>query len=94
MRFFRASSQVYEAVRLGLDTLYGHPFRSDPANPDLITTESCMVPAATAPRDDKGRCLIGVSDEDADRPEVAGKIIQLTTAGIVEEIDQSEFNPV
>ena len=94
MRFFRATPEVYEAVRLELDALYGHPFFSDPENPELATTETCMTPADSAPRDDKGRCLLAVSDEDCARPEVAAKITQLTTAGLVEEIDQSQFNPV
>ena len=93
MRFFRASSETYEAVRLGLDALYGHPFRSDQENPDLITTESCMVPAAAAPKDAQGRCLLAVSEEDAARPEVAAQITQLTTAGLVEEIDHFAFSP-
>lgn len=94
MRFFRASLEIYEAVRLGLDALYGHPFRSDPENPDLITTESCMTPAGAAAKDAQGRCLLAVSEEDAARPEVATQITQLTTAGLVEEIDESDFHPV
>ena len=94
MRFFRASSEIYEAVRLGLDALYGHPFRSDPENPDLITTESCMTPAEFALKDAQGRCLISVSDEDAARPEVAAKITELTAANLAEEIASSQFNPV
>lgn len=94
MRYFRSSSQVYEAVRLGLDALYGHPFRSDPENPDLITTESCMTPAEFAQKDAQGRCLIPVSDEDSARPEIAAKITELTAAKLAEEIDQSQFNPV
>lgn len=91
MRFFRASSDTYEAVRLGLDALYGHPFRSDAENPDLITTESCMVPADAAPKDAQGRCLIAVTEEDAARPEVAAQIKQLTEAALVEEIEESSF---
>ena len=94
MRYFRASSETYEAVRLGLDALYGHPFRSDPKNPDLITTESCMTPAGAAPKDAQGRCLLAVSQEDAARPEVAAKITELTASKLAEEIDQSQFNPV
>lgn len=93
MRYFRASSKTYEAVRLGLDALYGHPFRSDANNPDLITTESCMVPADAAAKDAQGRCLLAVSEEDAARPEVATQITQLTTAGLVEEISQEDFQP-
>jgi hypothetical protein len=94
MRFFRASSETYEAARLGLDAIYGHPFRSDPQNPDLITTESCMTPAEFAPKDAQGRCLIAVSEEDAARPEVEAKIAELTAANLAEEIAESQFKPV
>lgn len=94
MRYFRASAAIYEAVRKDLDGLYGHPFRSDAEHPEEVTTESCMVPVAMAPRDVNGLCLVAVSEEDAARPEVAARIEDLKGRGLVEEVGEGDFVPV
>jgi hypothetical protein len=82
--FFRISDDaVYEQVRLGLDAAWGH-----------VPPETCVDPAAVAPRDSQGRILLAVRPEFVAFDAVAAMLPQLLASGVVEEIDASEYQPV
>lgn len=81
-RFFRATTAVYESVRLQLDAAWGH-------GPGTGTI-TCIEPAATAPRDFAGRCLLAVKTEFCHYELVAALLPQLLSGG-VEEISESQY---
>lgn len=81
-RYFRATEQVYEQVRLTLDAAWGHP------GPVAVT---CFEPAATAPRDSKGRVLLAVNEEFCSWEAVAAVLPGLLASGEVEEIDETTY---
>jgi hypothetical protein len=81
--YFRISDDaVYEQVRLGLDAAWGH-----------VPPETCVDPAAVAPRDSQGRILLAVRPEFVAFDAVAAMLPQLLASGAVEEIDASEYVP-
>lgn len=85
MRFFRtADDAVYEQTRLGLDAAWGHP------TPDG-KTQTCIEPAATAPRDQQGRIVLAVNDEFCAYEAVAAVLPSLLASGAVEEISEGEY---
>lgn len=81
-RFFRASAEVYEAVRLQLDAAFGYP--------DGVTS-TVWEPAATAQRDSLGRCLLALRAESCYRPQFASVLPSLIAGGAVEEITEDEY---
>jgi hypothetical protein len=83
-RYFRITSDaMYEQVRLSLDAAWGH-----------VPPETCVDPAAVAPRDSQGRILLAVRPEFLAFAAVAEMLPQLLASGAVEEIDASEYQPV
>ena len=81
-RFFSVSPAVYEQVRAGLDSQWGHPNgRAD----------TCMVPAAQAVAAGGGNVVACVLREQCEWPEVAAAIAQLTAAGLATEITAEEY---
>jgi len=84
MRYFRtASDELYEGIRLQLDAAWGNP--SDKG------TETCIEPAATAPRDSQGRIVLAVDDSFAEYDAVAGVLPGLLEDGAVEEVTAAEY---
>jgi hypothetical protein len=81
-RFFRASESVYEQVRLTLDAAWGNP------GDNAIT---CFEPAATAPRDSRGRVLLAVRSDFCEYDAVAAMLPDLLANGAVEEISGEEY---
>jgi len=82
MRFFRAPSSLYEAIRSQLDAAYPVP-----------QGETTIEPAATAPKDDEGRCYVAVRDEHcAVEPWLSG-IQQALQAG-AEEVTEADYQAV
>lgn len=81
-RFFRSDETTYEAVRLSLDSQWGHPS-------NIATT--CFEPAATAPKDSRGRVLLAVLPQFCELAAVAEALPQLLASGAVEEISQAEY---
>jgi hypothetical protein len=80
-RFFRTSDDaVYEQVRLGLDAAWGH-----------VPPETCVDPAADAPRDSQGRILLAVRPEFVAFDAVAAMLPDLLSSGAVEEIDEATY---
>jgi hypothetical protein len=88
MRFFRTSDPaLYESVRSQLDSAWGHPTADG-------TTRTCIDPAVEAPRDSAGRILLAVNDEFATWPPASELLPQFLESGVVEEIAESEYQPV
>ena len=82
-RYFRtADADLYESIRLQLDAAWGHPNAS---------TQTCIDPAAVAPRDGQGRILLAVNAEFAGFPVAADLLPQLLASGAVEEITEAEY---
>jgi hypothetical protein len=86
MRYFRCNSgdNVYEDARLGLDQAWGHPNAE-------TRTQTCIEPAATAPRDSQGRIVLAVNDEFCTYSVAAELLPQLLASGAVEEITEAEY---
>jgi hypothetical protein len=83
MRYFRATETVYEQARAALDAAWGLP--------NALGTQTCIEPAATAPRDAQGRVLLAVHDEFCVLPAAAEMLPQLLASGAVEEITAAEY---
>jgi len=81
-RFFRSSAAVYEAMRTQLDAAFGYP--------DGVT-ETVWQPAASAVKDNQGRCLLAVHATSCERPAVAAVLPDLLASGQVEEIDAATY---
>jgi hypothetical protein len=79
--FFRiADDFMYEQVRLGLDAAWGH-----------VPPETCVDPAAVAPRDSQGRILLAVRPEFVAFDAVAAMLPDLLASGAVVEIDEATY---
>lgn len=88
LRYFRtADAALYESIRLQLDAAWGHPNAE-------TKTETCIDPAAVAPRDSHGRILLAVRPEFCAFPAVAALLPQLLSSGAVQEIDAADYRPV
>jgi hypothetical protein len=84
MRYFRATSAVYEQARAALDVAWGHPTADG-------RTLTCIQPAATAPRDAQGRVLLAVDDSFCAYTVAVDLLPQLLAIGAVEEIDAATY---
>jgi hypothetical protein len=84
VRFFRCDGgdDVYEQTRLSLDAAWGHP------NAGIVT---CIDPANVAPRDQKGRILLGVNDEFCGWQPASAMLAQLLASGAVTEITAGQY---
>lgn len=76
LRCFRATDAVYEQARSSIDAAMGYP---------SADTDTIWTPAATAPRDAEGRCLLALWSELADLGPVSAGL-----AGL-EEITEGEY---
>ncbi len=84
MRFFAtADISLYEQTRLGLDAAWGLP--------NDRGTETCINPAAVAPRDEAGRVLLAVAEEWCEWEPAATILPQLLASGDVVEIDAGSY---
>ena len=82
MRFFRASSSLYEAIRSQLDAAYQVP-----------AGETSITPADQAPIDDEGRCYVAVREEHCEQePWLSG--IQQAIAMGAEEVTGEQYQAV
>lgn len=80
-RYFRcASDEVYEQARLTLDAAWG-----------IQPPQTCIEPAATAPRDADGRIVLAVNEEFCGYPAAAEMLPKLLASGVVDEIDEATF---
>ena len=84
LRFFRIPSEAaYEAIRLELDAEWGHG--------PSTGTDTCVDPAAVAPRDEQGRVLLAVDERFLAYDAVAARLPGLLTAGVVEEVSEAVY---
>lgn len=85
MRFFRAASDAaYEQARGMLDSAWGLP--------NALGTQTCIEPAATAPRDANGKVLLAVADEWCNWPPADILLPQMIASGAAAEIGEAEYN--
>jgi hypothetical protein len=82
-RFFRATVDAYETVRMTLDAHWGHGSGKG--------TVTCFEPAVTAPRDSSGLVLLAVMPEFCEYPFASELLLQILASGMVEEIDESAY---
>jgi hypothetical protein len=86
MRYFRcdAGDEAYEQARLALDAAWGHP------NADT-NTQTCIDPAAVAPRDLAGRIVLAVNDEFCAYPAAAEMLSLMLGSGAAIEISEADY---
>ena len=84
--YFRcdAGDQAYEQARLALDAAWGHP------NADT-KTQTCIDPAAVAPRDSEGRIVLAVNDEFCAYPAAAEMLSLMLGSGAAIEISGADY---
>jgi hypothetical protein len=82
-RYYRiTSNENYEQTRLALDAAFGHPH---------VRAETCIDPAAVAPRDTQGNILLAVREEWLSWDAVATMLPQLLASGVVSEITEQDY---
>lgn len=80
-RFFRASPEVYEAIRLQLDTVWGHGPGTG--------TETCYSPTATL--DHAGMAVLAVRCEFCEYSVAKEMIASLLGGSVIEELDRQTY---
>jgi hypothetical protein len=86
MRIFRTTPQAYEAIRAQIDAAFGYPYFSDPENPTVATTETCMPPVESAITDTDGNCYITLADEHSTLPQIAPALAALIADKTIIEV--------
>lgn len=82
-RFFRSDEATYEDIRQTLDQAWGLPNERG--------TQTCIEPAATAPRDGQGRMLLAVNASFAEFTVAVDVLPDLLANGDVTEITEAEY---
>lgn len=87
IRYFRSTDAVLEQVRLSLDSAWGFP--------DAGTkTSTALDPASTSPHDEQGRVYVVVSAAYCEYIMPSQMLPELLASGVVEEIDNAEYERV
>lgn len=81
-RFFKASSEVYDAMRSQIDAAWGYP---------TIHTQTCIPSAADQHKATDGDCVLGVKAEWCEWEPVATLLPQMLSSSQIEEISESEY---
>jgi hypothetical protein len=86
MRFFRclADDSAYEQARAAMDAAWGHPNAE-------TKTQTCIDPAAVAPRDAEGRIVLAVNDEFVEYPAASQMLGYMLGIGAAVEITAAEY---
>ena len=74
---------MYEAVRLELDTAWGH-------GPGTGTL-TCYTPVAEVPKNSNGTAVLALRSEFCEYPVARELLPQLLASGAVEEIDEAAY---
>lgn len=82
-RFFRSNENIYEAIRLQLDSIWGHGPGTG--------TDTCYEPAITAPRDNNGLLLLAVHEDFCEYEAVANILPNLLATRQIEEITEQDY---
>lgn len=84
MRYFRATEDTYEQIRMALDDAWRLPDQA-------TATATCLPPAEQATKDTQGRCVVAVPEVFCSFP-VAGDLLpDLLASGAVEEITEEVY---
>jgi hypothetical protein len=85
MKYFRcnAGDAAYEQARAALDAAWGKP--------NAQGSQTCIEPAATAPRDTSNRIVLSVHDEFCTYTVAVDLLPQLMASGAVSEIDEATY---
>ena len=86
MRYFRceAGDEVYEQARLALDAAWSHPNAE-------TKTQTCIDPAAVAPRDAAGHIVLAVNDEFCAYPAAEEMLSLMLSSGSASETTADEY---
>lgn len=84
MRYFRATADTYEQIRLALDHAWGLPDQA-------TATATCLPPAEQASKDTQGRCLVAVPEAFCSFSVAVGLLPGLLESGDVEEVDRDAY---
>jgi hypothetical protein len=86
MRYFRceAGDEAYEQARLALDAAWGHPNAE-------TKTQTCIDPAAVAPRDAEGRIVLAVNEDFCSYPASEQMLGYMISNGAAAEITEAEY---
>ena len=82
-RFFCSDAATYEGIRQTLDQAWGLP--------DGAGTDTCIQPAATAPRDGQGRVVVAVDAAFCNYTVAVDLLPQLLASGVVTEITEADY---
>lgn len=82
-RFFRSDVATYEGIRQTLDQAWGLP--------NGRGTQTCIEPAAAAPRDGQGRLLLAVDSAFTEFTVAVDVLPQLLASGAVTEITEAQY---
>lgn len=83
-RYFLTDAATYEAARLRIDAALGFP---------SAVAETCIVPAANAPRNATA-VLVAVRADLCAVPAVGVVLASLLSSGVVQEIGRAEYDSV
>ena len=86
MRYFRcdAGDEAYEQARLALDAAWGHPNAE-------TKTQTCIDPAAVAPRDASGRIVLAVNETFCAYSAAEQMLGYMISSGAAAEITEAEY---
>lgn len=92
MRYYSTIPEVYEATRMALDTLWGHPKSAVHATTGTqVETVSCLPPVSEAVTDGAGYVYVALDARMADWAEVEQQIHELSGQGLLTEIDAAQY---
>lgn len=84
MRYFRATEDTYEQIRITLDSAWGLPDQA-------TATATCLPPAEQATKDTQGRCLVAVPEAFCAFSVAVDLLPGLLASGAVEEINRDAY---
>jgi len=84
MRYFRATEDTYEQIRITLDDAWGLPDQA-------TATATCLPPAEQATKDTQGRCVVAVPEAFCSFTVAVDLLPDLLASGAVEEIDRDTY---
>jgi hypothetical protein len=84
MRYFRATEDTYEQIRITLDDAWGLPDQA-------TATATCLPPAQQATKDTQGRCVVAVPEAFCSFTVAVDLLPDLLASGAVAEIDAATY---